>query len=193
MLMIELPELPYAQDALSPHISAETLAFHWGKHHRAYVNNLNQLIPGTEFEKLELEAIVRKSSGKIFNNAAQAWNHAFYWKCLAPKGGGPPAGELGKRIAAAFGSFEEFQKQFAAAAVGTFGSGWAWLVKKPSGALEIRSTSNAEPAFMNGDVPLLTCDVWEHAYYIDYRNARPAYLEAFWKLVNWDFASANLK
>ena len=190
--MIELPALPYAEDALSPHISAETLAFHYGKHHRAYVNNLNQLIPGTPHEKMDLEGIIRSSTGKVFNNAAQVWNHTFYWNSLAPKAGGQPTGELGKLIAKAFGSFEEFQKQFSAAAVGTFGSGWAWLVKKPAGALEIRSTSNAEPAFLNGDVPLLTCDVWEHAYYIDYRNDRGAYLKAFWNLVNWEFASKNL-
>ena len=190
--MIELPELPYAPDALSPHISAETLAFHYGKHHRAYVNNLNQLIPGTEYEQMDLESIVRSSSGKIFNNAAQVWNHTFYWNSLAPGAGGEPAGELGRLIAAAFGAFGEFQKQFAACAVGTFGSGWAWLVKKPSGALDIRSTSNAEPAFLNGDVPLVTCDVWEHAYYIDYRNDRAAYVKAFWNLVNWEFAERNL-
>jgi len=190
--MIELPDLPYSQDALSPHISAETLAFHWGKHHRAYVNNLNQLIPGTEYEKMDLLAIVRSSSGKVFNNAAQVWNHTFYWNCLSPKGGGAPQGELGRKIAAAFGSFEEFQKQFSAAAVGTFGSGWAWLVRKPKGELEIRSTSNAEPPFLNGDAALLTCDVWEHAYYIDYRNDRAAYLKAFWNVVNWGFAESNL-
>jgi Fe-Mn family superoxide dismutase len=190
--MIELPALPYAQDALSPHISAETLAFHYGKHHRAYVTNLNQLIPGTPHEKMDLEGIIRSSTGKVFNNAAQVWNHTFYWNSLAPKAGGPPPGELGKLIAKAFGSFEEFQKQFSALAIGTFGSGWAWLVKKPAGALEIRSTSNAEPAFLNGDVPLLTCDVWEHAYYIDYRNDRGAYVKAFWNLVNWEFASKNL-
>ena len=190
--MIELPALPYAEDALSPHISAETLAFHYGKHHRAYVNNLNQLIPGTPHEKMDLEGIIRSSTGKVFNNAAQVWNHTFYWNSLAPKAGGQPAGELGKLIAKTFGSFEDFQKQFSAAAVGTFGSGWAWLVKKPAGALEIRSTSNAEPAFLNGDVPLVTCDVWEHAYYIDYRNDRAAYVKAFWNVANWEFAEENL-
>lgn len=190
--MIELPTLPYAQDALSPHISAETIEYHYGKHHRAYVTNLNGLIPGTEFEKLDLEGIVRSSSGKIFNNAAQVWNHTFYWNSLSPAGLGAARGRLAEGIAAAFGSFEEFQKQFAVCAVGTFGSGWAWLVKKPSGALEIRSTGNAEPAFLNGDVPLLTCDVWEHAYYIDYRNDRGAYVKAFWKVANWDFAERNL-
>jgi Fe-Mn family superoxide dismutase len=189
--MIQLPDLPYPQDALSPHISAETLAFHWGKHHRAYVNNLNQLIPGTEFEKMDLVEIVRSSSAKIFNNAAQVWNHSFYWKCLAPHAGGEPGGPLAQKIAAEFGSFEEFRSHFSAAAIGTFGSGWAWLVKKAAGGLEIRSTSNAEPAFLNGDTPLLTCDVWEHAYYIDYRNDRPAYVKAFWNLVNWNFVDSN--
>jgi Fe-Mn family superoxide dismutase len=141
--MIELPALPYSQDALSPHISSETIEYHYGKHHRAYVNNLNGLIPGTEFENKDLESIVRSSSGKVFNNAAQVWNHTFYWNSLSPAGLGAPRGRLAEGIAAAFGSFEEFQKQFAVCAVGTFGSGWAWLVKKPSGALEIRSTGNA--------------------------------------------------
>ena len=190
--MIELPKLPYAQDALSPHISAETIEYHYGKHHRAYVNNLNGLIPGTDFENKDLETIVRSSSAKIFNNAAQVWNHTFYWNCLSPASLGVPQGRLAGLIADAFGSFEEFQKQFAVLAVGTFGSGWAWLVRKPSGKLEIRSTGNAEPAFLNGDVPLLTCDVWEHAYYIDYRNDRGAYVKAFWKVANWDFAERNL-
>jgi superoxide dismutase, Fe-Mn family len=190
--MIELPPLPFAQDALAPHISAETLQYHYGKHHRAYVTNLNNLIPGTEFENLDLEAIVSLSSGKVFNNAAQVWNHTFYWNCLGPGGARAPEGTLGAAIAGAFGSFEEFQKQFAAAAVGAFGSAWAWLVKKPSGALEIRATSNAEPAFLNGDVPLLTCDVWEHAYYIDYRNDRAAYVKAFWNVVNWDAVAGRL-
>jgi Fe-Mn family superoxide dismutase len=190
--MFELPALPYAQNALSPHLSAETLEYHYGKHHRAYVNNLNQLIPGTEFERMDLESIIRSSSGKMFNNAAQVWNHTFYWNCLAPNGGGMPKGKLGELIAAGFGSFEEFQKQFAACALGAFGSGWAWLVKKPGGKLEIRSTSNAEPAFLNGDLPLITCDVWEHTYYIDYRNDRGAYVKAFWNIVNWKFADRNL-
>jgi len=190
--MFELPALPYAKDALSPHLSPETLEYHYGKHHRAYVNNLNQLVAGTEFEPMDLESIIRRSSGKIFNNAAQVWNHTFYWDGLSPDGGREPGGKLGQAIAAAFGSFEAFQKQFADCAVATFGSGWAWLVKKPSGKLEIRSTSNAEPAFLNGDVPLITCDVWEHAYYIDYRNDRGAYVKGFWKLANWEFAQRNL-
>ncbi len=190
--MVELPKLPFAEDALSPAISAETIAYHYGKHHRAYVNTVNQLIPGTEYENMDLERIIQSSSGKLFNNAAQVWNHTFYWNSLAPKAGGAPEGEVGRQIGKAFGAFDEFQKQFSAAAVGTFGSGWAWLVKKPNGSLEIRSTSNAEPAFLNGDVPLITCDVWEHAYYIDYRNDRAAYVKAFWNVVNWEFAERNL-
>ncbi len=189
--MIELPALPFAHDALSPHISAETIDFHYGKHHRAYVTNLNSLIAGTEMEKMDLEKIIRSSSGKVFNNAAQVWNHTFYWNSLTPQSERAPKGKLAGRIAETFGSFEEFQKQFAACAAGTFGSGWAWLVKKPSGQLEIRSTGNAEPAFLNGDRPILTCDVWEHAYYIDYRNDRAAYVKAFWKAVNWRFVESN--
>jgi Fe-Mn family superoxide dismutase len=190
--MIALPDLPYAEDALSPYISAETIQFHYGKHHKAYVANLNNMIQGTEFENLELVPIVRRSSGKIFNNAAQVWNHNFYWHCLTPGSTRHPGAKLGDAIKKAFGSYEEFQKQFTACALTTFGSGWAWLVKKPSGALDIRSTSNAEPAFLNGDVPLLTCDVWEHAYYIDYRNDRATYLKFYWDIVNWDFAEQNL-
>lgn len=190
--MIELPPLPFSRDALSPHISPETIDFHYGKHHKAYVTNLNSLIQGSEMENMDLERIIRSSSGKIFNNAAQVWNHTFYWKCLTPASKRMPEGKLGDRIAASFGSFEEFQKQFAACAVGTFGSGWAWLVQKPSGKMDIRSTGNAEPAFLNGDTPLLTCDVWEHAYYIDYRNDRAAYVKAFWNVANWEFAGTNL-
>ncbi len=189
--MIELPALPYALEALAPFISSETLEYHHGKHHRAYVNNLKQLIAGTEFEQMDLERIVRSASGKIFNNAAQVWNHTFYFNSLSPAGGGEPKGRIVSLITANFGSFLEFQKQFAACAVGQFGSGWAWLVKKPSGALEVRSTSNAEPAFLKGDIPLIACDVWEHAYYIDYRNDRTAYVSAFWRLVNWEFAEKN--
>ena len=183
--MIELPELPYAPDALSPHISAETLAFHYGKHHRAYVNNLNQLIPGTEYEQMDLESIVRSSSGKIFNNAAQVWNHTFYWNCLAPRAGGEPTGTLAAAITKAFGSFAQFREKFTAAAVSHFGSGWGWLVRNPDGTLAVESTGNAQTPLAQGKTPLLVCDVWEHAYYIDYRNARAAYVEAFWKLVNW--------
>ena len=191
--MIQLPPLPFAKDALSPHISAETLEYHYGKHHQAYVNNLNQLIPGTKYENLPLEEIVRSSEGKIFNNAAQVWNHSFYWNCLSPNASGKPAGALLQRIEKRFGSFGEFQKQFTDTAVGQFGSGWAWLVQAADGALELRATGNAGTPLTTQDTPLLTCDVWEHAYYIDYRNARPKYVEAFWKLANWDFAAKNLR
>jgi Fe-Mn family superoxide dismutase len=189
----KLPDLPYAKDALAPYISAETLEFHYGKHHATYVANLNKAIPGTEFENLPLEEIVKKASGPIFNNAAQVWNHTFYWKCLASKAGGEPTGALVDVINKAFGSFAAFKEKFTATAVGTFGSGWAWLVKNPDGSLTIESTSNAGNPLTTGKKPLLTCDVWEHAYYIDYRNARPKYVEAFWSLVNWKFVEANLK
>ncbi|MDE3020758.1 MAG: superoxide dismutase [Fe] [Pseudomonadota bacterium] len=187
----KLPELPYAMDALAPHISKETLEYHYGKHHNTYVVNLNNLIKGTEFESLNLEDIIRKSSGGTFNNAAQVWNHTFYWNSLSPQGGGVPSGALANAIHNTYGSFDEFKKLFSQAAVGTFGSGWAWLVKKRDGNLGIISTSNAATPLTGDDKPLLTCDVWEHAYYIDYRNRRPDYVAAFWNLVNWDFASAN--
>ena len=187
----KLPELPFAKDALAPTISAETLEYHYGKHHATYVTNLNKLIPGTEFENLSLEDIVKKSSGGIFNNAAQIWNHTFYWNCLAPNAGGEPSGALADAINQTFGSFAAFKEKFSATAVGTFGSGWAWLVKNPDGSLAIESTSNAATPLKDGKTPLLTCDVWEHASYIDYRNARPKYVEAFWGLVNWKFAQAN--
>lgn len=187
----ELPPLPYAKDALQPHISAETIEHHYGKHHQAYVTNLNNLIKGTEFENMTLEEIIMKSSGGVFNNAAQVWNHTFYWHCLSPNGGGEPSGALHDAIKAKWGSFEAFKDAFSKAAVGTFGSGWAWLVKTRDGALEIVSTSNAATPMTNGQTALLTCDVWEHAYYIDYRNLRPKYVEAFWNLVNWDFVSQN--
>jgi superoxide dismutase, Fe-Mn family len=190
-MVFELPPLPYAKDALAPHLSAETLEFHYGKHHQAYVTNLNNLIPGTEFESMSLEEIVKKSSGGIFNNAAQIWNHTFYWNSLSPKGGGQPTGALADAINAKFGSFSTFQEEFVKCAVTTFGSGWAWLVKNADGSLALVSTSNAGCPLTSGQTPLLTCDVWEHAYYIDYRNARPKYLEAFWALVNWEFATAN--
>jgi Fe-Mn family superoxide dismutase len=188
----ELPALPYAQDALQPTISAETLEYHYGKHHQAYVTNLNNLIEGTEFADLSLEDIVSKASGGIFNNAAQVWNHTFYWNSLSPQGGGNPSGALADQINSAFGSIDAFKEQFSKAGATQFGSGWAWLVKKSDGSLAIYSTANAECPLTQGDTPLLTCDVWEHAYYIDYRNARPKYLEAFWNLVNWDFAASNL-
>lgn len=190
-MAFELPALPFAKDALAPHISAETLEFHHGKHHQTYVTNLNNLVPGTEFEGLSLEEIIVKSSGGIFNNAAQVWNHTFYWNCLAPNAGGEPTGELADAINATFGSFAKFKEEFTKTAVTTFGSGWAWLVKNTDGSLALVSTSNAGCPLTTGQTPILTCDVWEHAYYVDFRNARPAYLEAFWSLVNWDFAAKN--
>ena len=186
-----LPPLPYAHDALAPHISKETLEFHHDKHHQTYVTNLNNLIKGTEFENATLEEIVKKSSGGIFNNAAQVWNHTFYFNGLSPKGGGAPAGALADAINAKWGSFDKFKEEFTKTAVGTFGSGWAWLVKKADGSLDLVSTSNAATPLTTDAKPLLTCDVWEHAYYIDYRNARPKYVEAFWNLVNWEFVGQN--
>ena len=187
----KLPPLPYAMDALQPHISKETLEFHYGKHHQAYVTNLNNLIKGTEFENASLEDITRKASGGIFNNAAQVWNHSFYWNCLAPKAGGAPAGALAAAIDKKWGSFDAFKEAFSKSAVGNFGSGWTWLVKKADGSVDIANTSNAATPLTGADKPLLTCDVWEHAYYIDYRNARPKYVESFWNLVNWDFVAKN--
>lgn len=187
-----LPPLPYALDALAPTISKETLEFHYGKHHQTYVTNLNNLIPGTEFESASLEDIVKKSSGGIFNNAAQVWNHTFYWNSMAPNAGGEPTGKLADAINAKWGSVAAFKEAFNKSAAGNFGSGWTWLVKKADGSLDIVNTSNAATPLTTTDVPLLTCDVWEHAYYIDYRNARPKYLESFWSLVNWAFAAKNL-
>jgi len=184
-----LPPLPYAMDALQPHISKETLEFHYGKHHQAYVTNLNNLIKGTEFENLSLVEIVKKSSGGVFNNAAQVWNHTFYWNCMAPNAGGAPSGAVADAINAKFGSFDNFKAEFTKSCVGNFGSGWTWLVKKADGSVEIVNTSNAATPLTGADKPLLTCDVWEHAYYVDYRNARPKYVEIFWNLVNWDFVA----
>jgi len=186
-----LPALPYEKNALEPHISTETLEYHYGKHHQTYVTNLNNLIAGTEFESLSLEDIVKKSSGGIFNNAAQVWNHTFYWNSLSPNGGGEPTGALAEAIVAAFGSFENFKAELTKTAVTTFGSGWAWLVKNADGSLALVSTSNAATPLTAGQTPLLTIDVWEHAYYVDYRNLRPKYVEAFWNLVNWEFAAQN--
>lgn len=186
-----LPALPYAMDALQPHISKETLEFHYSKHHQTYVTNLNNLIKGTEFENASLEDIVKKSSGGVFNNAAQIWNHTFYWNSLSPKGGGKPAGALAAAIDAKWGAFDAFKEAFTKSAVGNFGSSWTWLVKKADGSLEIVNTSNAATPVTTADKPLMTCDLWEHAYYIDYRNRRPDYLGAFWSLVNWDFAAKN--
>ncbi|MDY0309861.1 MAG: superoxide dismutase [Fe] [Castellaniella sp.] len=187
-----LPPLPYAMDALAPHISQETLEYHYGKHHQAYVTNLNKAIEGTELASLSLEDVIRKSSGGVFNNAAQVWNHTFYWNSLSPKGGGEPSGALRQAIEAKWGSVDAFKAAFTQSAAGNFGSGWTWLVKKTDGTLDIVNTSNAGTIVNTDDKALLTCDVWEHAYYIDYRNARPKYLEHFWNLVNWDFAAANL-
>ncbi|HEX6004590.1 MAG TPA: superoxide dismutase [Burkholderiales bacterium] len=185
----ELPPLPYPLDGLQPHISRETLEYHYGKHHQAYINTLNDIIRGTEYENLSLEDMVRQAQGPVFNNAGQAWNHTFYWNCMSPKGGGKPVGKLGPAIDKAFGSYDEFKKQFSKAAVGTFGSGWAWLVKNGDGSVAIESTSNAGTPLTTDRKPLLTCDVWEHAYYIDYRNRRPDYLNAFWNVVNWSYAA----
>ncbi len=187
----KLPDLPYAMDALQPHISKETLEFHYGKHHQTYVTNLNNLIKGTEFENMALEDIVKKSAGGMFNNAAQIWNHTFYWFCLKPNGGGQPTGTLADAINKKFGSFDEFKKQFTQTCVTTFGSGWGWLVKNADGSIELMSTSNAQSPMTSGKTALLTCDVWEHAYYVDYRNRRPDYVAAFWNLVNWDFVAKN--
>lgn len=191
-MSIELPALPYALEDLEPHISKETLEFHYHKHHQTYVTNLNNLIKGTDFEDMELEEIVKNSEGGMFNNAAQVWNHTFYWHCLAPNAGGEPTGQLLSMIQQHFESFENFKEQFTQAAVKTFGSGWAWLILTPQNTLEIQSTSNALTPLCSINTPLMTCDVWEHAYYIDYRNARPKYLDAFWNLVNWEFVSAKL-
>lgn len=192
-MAFQLPELPYSKDALQPHISAETLEYHYGKHHQAYVDKLNKGIEGTEFAEMGLEDIIKKAQGGVFNNAAQVWNHTFYWNSLSPNGGGEPTGDLAEAINDAFGSFSNFKEQFSTAAAGQFGSGWAWLVKNAEGKLEITTTANAEtPASQDGVIALLTCDVWEHAYYIDYRNARPKYIESFWNLVNWDFVEQNM-
>jgi len=190
-MAFELPKLPYAMDALEPFISKQTIEFHYGKHHQAYVNNLNNLIAGTEFENASLEEIVKKASAGIFNNGAQIWNHTFYWNCLKPNGGGLPTGKLLDAINASFGSFEEFKQKFSTAAATLFGSGWAWLVKNNDGSLAIVQESNAGNPLRNGLTPLLTCDVWEHAYYIDQQNKRPDYISAFWNLVDWDAVNSR--
>ena len=187
-----LPELPYSKDALEPHISAETLEYHHGKHHNAYVTNLNGLIEGTDMADKSLEEIIESATGGVFNNAAQVWNHSFYWKCMTPGGGGTPSGELAAAIDRDFGSFDAFKEQFAKAGATLFGSGWTWLVAE-DGALKITQTSNADLPLKHGQTALLTMDVWEHAYYVDYRNARPKYIEAFLnELVNWGFVAENL-
>jgi Fe-Mn family superoxide dismutase len=195
-MAFELPPLPYAKDALSPVISPETIDYHYGKHHQAYVNNLNGLVPGTKYESMSLEEVVKATNGqasekKVFNNAAQVWNHTFYWNCLAPKAGGNPSGAVAAAIDKSFGSFADFKDKFSAAAAAQFGSGWAWLVKSGDG-LAIETTANADTPLTTSNKALLTLDVWEHAYYIDYRNARPKYIEEFWKLVNWDWANKQL-
>lgn len=190
-MAFELPALPYEKNALEPHISAETLDFHHGKHHATYVTKLNGLIEGTEFADKSLEEIVKSSDGGVFNNAAQIWNHTFYWNSLSPNGGGEPTGAVADAINAKWGSFDAFKQAFNDKAVNNFGSSWTWLVKTASGDLDIVNTSNAGTPITDGLTPLITVDLWEHAYYIDYRNVRPNYLEGYWALVNWDFANEN--
>jgi len=188
----ELPKLPYAMDALAPHISKETLEYHYGKHHKTYVEKLNTLIENTEFATMSLEDTIKKSTGGIFNNAAQVWNHTFYWNCLSPKGGKNPTGKVAEAINKSFGNFDNFMKEFSNSTINNFGSGWTWLVKTKDGTVGIENTSNAGTPLKDNKMAVLTIDVWEHAYYIDYRNARPKYVEAFWNLVNWDFVNKNL-
>jgi Fe-Mn family superoxide dismutase len=191
-MAIELPQLPYEKNALEPHISAETLEYHYGKHHQGYVNKLNGMLEGSDAAGKSLEDIIKTSDGGMFNNAAQIWNHTFYWNSLSPNGGGDPTGKLADALTKAFGSVDAFREKFSTAAAGNFGSGWTWLVQRTDGSLAIVNTANAATPVTGDDKPLLTIDVWEHAYYIDYRNARPKYVEAFWNLVNWDFAAANM-
>lgn len=195
----QLPALPWAKDSLAPHISPETIDFHYGKHHNSYVTNLNGFVGGTDLESKSLEELIQKSDTlpadkktAIFNNAAQIYNHTFYWNCLSPSGGGAPTGKVAEALNDTFGGFDAFKTQFSTAAAKLFGSGWAWLAKDEAGALSIVQMSNAGCPLAEGKTPILTCDVWEHAYYIDYRNARPKYIEAFWNLVNWDFVEGNL-
>jgi len=188
----QLPELPYAMDALQPHISKETLEYHYGKHHLTYVNNLNNLLIDNPMAQQSLEHIIMNSEGGLFNNAAQVWNHTFYWHCLSPQGGGEPTGRLLDAIIKSFGSFQAFKEQFSKTALTTFGSGWAWLVMNENGELAITSTSNADTPMRHHQKALLTCDVWEHAYYIDYRNARATYIDHFWNLVNWTFVEQQM-
>jgi len=190
-MAFELPALPYAKNALAPVISAETMEYHYGKHHQTYVTNINKLIAGSEFEKSPLEEIILKATGGVFNNAAQVWNHTFFWQCMCPKGSGEPTGPLAEAISRKFGSFDDFRKKFVEAAVTQFGSGWAWLVKNADGSLSIEQTSNAGNPMTAGKTPLLTCDVWEHAYYIDFRNRRADFVEAFFKLIDWRFVEQN--
>jgi Fe-Mn family superoxide dismutase len=187
----QLPPLPYGLDALEPHISRETMEFHYGKHHKAYVDKLNELIKGKPQEQMTLEEIVRNSAGPMFNNAAQVWNHTFFWQCMSPEGGSKPEGAFAQAIDGSFGSMDKFKDEFSSSAIAVFGSGWTWLVTDESGKLTIKSTQNAHTPIEDNAVPLLTCDVWEHAYYIDYRNARPQFVKAFWNVVNWQFAARN--
>src|SRR4051812_18538078 len=191
-MAFELPPLPYAQDALAPHMSAETLEYHYGKHHKTYVDNLNKAVDGTPDADLSLEEIILKAEGPLFNNAAQVWNHTFYWNCLSPNGGGEPTGALADAINKAFGSFADFKTKFTDSAINNFASSWTWLVKKSDGSVAIVNTSNAGTPLTDPSVKaLLTVDLWEHAYYIDYRNLRPKYMEGFWALANWNYASQN--
>jgi len=193
-MVFKLPELPYSMDALKPHISAETLEYHHGKHHKAYVDKLNDLIKNSKLEGAQLDEILMKAEpGPLFNNAEQHWNHSFYWKSMAPKAGGKPKGPIAGEIDKGFGSFEAFKKKFSEIADGHFGSGWAWLVRAKDGSVQVVATHDAGCPIRQGQTPIITCDVWEHAYYIDYRNARPKYVDAWWNLVNWDFANENLK
>lgn len=191
-MAFSLPELPYSKDALAPHISVETLDFHYGKHHQGYVNKLNAAVEGSDMAEKSLEDIIKSASGGVFNNAAQVWNHTFYWHSLSPNGGGEPTGNIKSAIEKDFGSFDKFKEEFNKQAAGQFGSGWAWLVKDAQGKLEIVTTSNADTPLTTNKTAILTCDVWEHAYYIDYRNDRAKYLNHFWNLVNWEFANKNL-
>jgi Fe-Mn family superoxide dismutase len=190
-MKFELPPLPYALDALEPHISQKTLEFHHGKHHQAYVNNLNNLVPGSAFEDADLEKIIKEADGGIFNNGAQVWNHTFYFNSFSPNGGGEPKGELAEAINKAFGSFDAFKDEFSKAAATLFGSGWAWLVKKDDGSLEIVKESNAGNPLRSGVTPILTCDVWEHAYYLDKQNKRPDYIADFWKVIDWNIVGGR--
>ena len=192
-MALSLPPLPYEMNALEPHISSETLEFHYGKHHQTYVNNLNGLVEGTDNASKSLEEIIMSSDGGLFNNAAQVWNHTFYWNCMGPNGGGNPTGSVADAINQAFGSFDNFKDQFSKSAATNFGSGWTWLVKNSSGAVEIQNTSNAGCPMTSGNKAVLTIDVWEHAYYVDKRNARPAYIESWWNLVNWDYVNSQLE
>jgi len=190
----KLPELPWPKNALAPTISEETINYHYGKHHQAYVTKLNELIKGTDFEIMNLEDIIKKSNGPLFNNAAQVWNHTFYWNCLKPNAGGVPSGQIKSALEKKWGSFDKFKETFTNSAVGNFGSGWTWLVKKEDGSVDILNTSNAGcPLTTAGITPLLTVDVWEHAYYVDYRNARASYVGKIWDLINWDFVNKNFK